>query len=773
MLHYRVLIHYHSQEGRYTGVNLWQWKDGDLGKEVSFSSYDYFGMTTELIYESQVPLSKAKLLIKAHDWSWQSRDFELNLLPVHLRTEIWVIEGDDTLYYSKQAAMASPQFRYRNPHAFDMANHSQGFDQYWAYQGWLGARYGEEASLFKVWAPTAKQVDLVVYTSATNDAPVWKIYPMERGSVASTDHRKNDIGVWYARVTTDIRGLAYQYHVYQDFEDRLTRDPYAQAATEDGLRSVLLSEEDRAIPNFSLTDESDASWRISNPSQAVIYEMHVRDLTKSPTSGVPENLRGTYLGAAYPGSRTDSGRPTGFDYIKDLGVHYVQLQPIADRYKQYDSEGRVLYNWGYDPQNYNVPESSLSNHSLSPAQVIRDFKTMVKSYHDAGIGVIMDVVYNHVYSTYNSPFQDLVPDYYFRMASDGSFENGTGVGSETASEHVMFRKYMIDSLRYWVEEYQIDGFRFDLMGIHDVETMNLIRQAMDEIDPRILLYGEGWDMGTVLAPEQKAKKANAHLMPGIGFFNDDQRDAIKGSEVYGHLKAGFVSGQGSEHQVAEAFKASRNLGSYLSPSQVLNYVQAHDNYNLHDLLQELHPHEDVAIRWQRQEIATVLNLLMPGMTFMEAGQEFGRTKLLATGPDGQLTVDDKERAMNSYNAPDAVNQIDWNRLDFVPDALERIRQLIQLKETDPTFAFDSYDHVLDRVTFGPIEEGSGRLEVHFRGLQKDFRLFLSIKGDYQLPDLEGWTIVISNQEEESLERLQALQYILVMKEFSKGLGQED
>ncbi|MBJ6745652.1 type I pullulanase [Streptococcus sp. 121] len=763
MIEYRVLIHYHSQEGRYAGANLWQWKDGDLGREVSFTTYDYFGMTTELTYHSQGPLSNAKFLIKAQDWSWQSRDFEVQLLPVNLRTEVWVIEGDDTLYYSRQAAMASPRFRYRNPHAFDMANHAQGFDQYWAYQGWLGARYESEASFFKVWAPTAKQVDLVVYTSAANDAPVWKIYPMERGSVASTDHAKNDIGVWYARVTTDIRGLAYQYHVYQDFDDRLTRDPYAQAATEDGLRSVLLAEEDRAIPNFILGDQREATWRIDQPTKAVIYEMHVRDLTKSPTSGVPASLRGTYLGAAYPGAQTDSGQATGLDYIKRLGVNYVQLQPIADRFKQYDSNGQVLYNWGYDPQNYNVPESSLSNHSHSPAQVIRDLKTMIKTYHDAGIGVILDVVYNHVYSTHNSPFQDLVPDYYFRMAPDGSFENGTGVGSETASEHAMFRKYMLDSLRYWVEEYQVDGFRFDLMGIHDVETMNQIRQAMDEIDPRILLYGEGWDMGTVLSPEEKAKKDNAFLMPRIGFFNDDQRDALKGSEVFGHLKAGFVSGQGSDHQVVQAFKASRNLGSYLTPSQVLNYVQAHDNYNLHDLLQELHPGEDVAIRWRRQELATVLNLLMPGMTFMEAGQEFGRTKLRATGPDGQVTQDDKERAMNSYNAPDAVNQIDWSRLDHVGPALDRIQTLIALKETESNFSPSTYEEVEERLVFGPIQEGAGRLEVTFLGSQKDYRLYLTVKEPIPLEKLEEWNLVVSNQISLETGNLEPLHYALFEK----------
>ena len=206
--------------------------------------------------------------------------------------------------------------------------------------------------------------------------------------------------------------------------------------------------------------------------------MHIRDLTKSPTSGVDEHLRGTFLGAAQTGTVNQYGQSTAFDYIKKIGYNYVQLQPIADRHKEYDEDGNVTYNWGYDPQNYNAPETSFSTNPDDPAQVIRDLKTMVQAYHDAGIGVIMDVVYNHTFSVVDAPFQTTVPDYYYRMNPDGTFQNGTGVGNETASEHEMFRKYMIDSLLYWVQEHNIDGFRFDLMGIHDVKTMQMIRQSL-------------------------------------------------------------------------------------------------------------------------------------------------------------------------------------------------------------------------------------------------------------------------------------------------------
>ena len=340
----------------------------------------------------------------------------------------------------------------------------------------------------------------------------------------------------------------------------------------------------------------------------------------------------------------------------------------------------------------------------------------------------MDVVYNHTFSTVDAPFQTTVPDYYYRMNPDGTFQNGTGVGNETASEHEMYRKYMIDSLLYWVKEYNIDGFRFDLMGIHDVKTMQAIRWALDEVDPRILTYGEGWDMGTGLAPYDKAKKDNAYQMPNIGFFNDDQRDAIKGGEVYGSIKAGFVSGAATEPIVAKAILGSRELGSYLSPNQVLNYVEAHDNYNLHDLLVTLHPDHSLDKIMRQVETATAMSILMQGMSFIELGQEFGRTKLFATVENGELTAADRERAMNSYNAPDSVNQVNWDLINERQESIDFIRQIIRLKTQTSAFSYPTYEEVYRHVFVHTAAENSGWIVYEIHGGPEHLLVVFNAKG---------------------------------------------
>ncbi|VIW72091.1 pullulanase [Streptococcus pneumoniae] len=567
---------------------------------------------------------------------------------------------------------------------------------------------------------------------------------MKRGNSYSYNHKDNTIGVWSLDVEEDLVGKAYQYQVQFPHHQTLTRDPYTIATSPDGKRSAILSHVEKQVENFEVKHGSEATWRLENPCKAVICEMHIRDLTKSPTSGVDEHLRGTFLGAAQAGTVNQYGQSTAFDYIKKLGYNYVQLQPIADRHKEYDEDGNVTYNWGYDPQNYNAPETSFSTNPDDPAQVIRDLKVMVQAYHDAGIGVIMDVVYNHTFSVVDAPFQTTVPDYYYRMNPDGTFQNGTGVGNETASEHEMFRKYMIDSLLYWVQEYNIDGFRFDLMGIHDVKTMQMIRQSLDEIDSNIILYGEGWDMGTGLAPYDKAKKDNAYQMPNIGFFNDNQRDAVKGGEVYGAIKSGFVSGAATEPILAKAILGSRELGSYTHPNQVLNYVEAHDNYNLHDLLATLHPDQSSEQIMRKVETATAMNLLMQGMAFMEIGQEFGRTKLVATGENGELTHDDRERAMNSYNAPDSVNQVNWNLINERQDSIEFIRQVIRLKTKTGAFSYSSYDEIYHHVFVHSAIEHSGYLIYEVHGKEHLLVVVNAKSEPYQFENAGNLAMLVTN-----------------------------
>lgn len=654
------------------------------------------------------------------------------------------MEGDDRIYYSENPAIASPFYKNQNPFAFDKAINSASFDHHWGYQGELGCRVEDNQAHFSLWSPTATKVQVVVYESAANDAPVWKTFEMKRGNSYSYNHKDNTIGVWSLDVEEDLVGKTYQYQVQFPHHQTLTRDPYTIATSPDGKRSAILSHVEKQVENFEVKHGSEATWRLENPCKAVICEMHIRDLTKSPTSGVDEHLRGTFLGAAQAGTVNQYGQSTAFDYIKKLGYNYVQLQPIADRHKEYDEDGNVTYNWGYDPQNYNAPETSFSTNPDDPAQVIRDLKVMVQAYHDAGIGVIMDVVYNHTFSVVDAPFQTTVPDYYYRMNPDGTFQNGTGVGNETASEHEMFRKYMIDSLLYWVQEYNIDGFRFDLMGIHDVKTMQMIRQSLDEIDSNIILYGEGWDMGTGLAPYDKAKKDNAYQMPNIGFFNDNQRDAVKGGEVYGAIKSGFVSGAATEPILAKAILGSRELGSYTHPNQVLNYVEAHDNYNLHDLLATLHPDQSSEQIMRKVETATAMNLLMQGMAFMEIGQEFGRTKLVATGENGELTHDDRERAMNSYNAPDSVNQVNWNLINERQDSIEFIRQVIRLKTKTGAFSYSSYDEIYHHVFVHSAIEHSGCLIYEVHGKEHLLVVVNAKSEPYQFENAGNLAMLVTN-----------------------------
>lgn len=722
MYNYPVLIHYHRKDEAYQSCNFSK-RPADSVEFVK--EQEYFGEKLSFTQSSETPLEQMVFTVEKDG---VTKEYPIRFNHYPLLTEVWILDGDDTVYYSENPAIASPHYKDQNPFAFDKAINSASFDHHWGYQGELGCQVSEEETSFKLWSPTATTVQVVVYESASNDAPILKSYEMQRGNSYSYSHKDNTIGVWNLTVPESLAGRAYQYQIDFPHHQSLTRDPYTIATSPDGKRSAILSEKERQVEGFEVKNGTEATWRLENPCQAVVYEMHIRDLTKSETSGVAPELRGTFLGAAQTGTVNHFGQSTAFDYIKELGVNYVQLQPIADRHKEYDADGNVTYNWGYDPQNYNAPETSMSTNPNDPGQVIRDLKTMIQAYHNAGIGVIMDVVYNHTFSTVDAPFQTTVPDYYYRMNHDGSYQNGTGVGNETASEHEMFRKYMIDSLLYWVNEFNIDGFRFDLMGIHDVKTMQMIRWAMDEVDPKIILYGEGWDMGTGLAPYDKAKKDNAYQLPNIGFFNDDQRNAVKGAEVYGDIKSGFVSGAATEPIVAKAILGSRELGSYLSPNQVLNYVEAHDNYNLHDLFRTLHPSESEKRIMKKVETATAMNLLMQGMAFMELGQEFGRTKLVPTGENGELTHDDRERAMNSYNAPDAVNQVDWDLINERQESIEFIRQIIELKTKTSAFSYPTYEEVYRHVFVHTAIENSGWIVYEIQGTKEHFLVVFNAKG---------------------------------------------
>ncbi|MFC3932756.1 type I pullulanase [Streptococcus dentapri] len=724
----QLTVHFHAKHEKYDGYSMWKWLDGYWGEDANFDDQDDFGLIGKITYPSDHFVHQAHLLVKTADWSFQTCDYSVRRFLGDAPNNIWLVEGDNHVYYSKQVALTSPFYTGHDNNAFDMGIRANDFDHQWAYQGWLGFRYQADKTSFKLWSPLADRIYLLLYKDDYSPA---RIIPMERGHGVNTDHHElNTQGVWSVTVDGNLKDWSYQYRVYHEqefYQD--TRDPYTIALSLDNQKSVIVANEDLQPDGFVVKQGKDAHWRTANACSAVICEMHLRDFTNDESSGVSPELRGTFLGACQQGVHNQQGNPTAFEHIKSMGYSYVQLQPVFDHHKTYSQDGQLLYNWGYDPKNYNVPDVQFAADKTNPLAPILEFKQMIQAYHDAGIGVIMDVVYNHTYSSYNSPFQLSTPHYYYRMQADGSFQDGSGCGNETASEKEMFRKYMLDSIEYWAKEYNVDGFRFDLMGLHDVETMNMIRDLLDSIDPQILVYGEGWDMGTGLAPRQKAAKHNADQMPRIAFFNDNARDAVKGAEVYGAIKAGFVSGAAVEKEVSQALIGSQAFAPYSSPGQVLNYVEAHDNYNLNDLLSILHPDDSLKDRKDRVYLANALNLSMQGICFMQLGQEFMRTKLYPTGENQTLTPDDFKRASNSYNAPDSVNVIDWNLVSEYQDLLESIRILISRKQTKELFSERRFEELHENVKIiennyqsGVVKIALGNSILIFNNRKKSFKM---------------------------------------------------
>ena len=543
------------------------------------------------------------------------------------------------------------------------------YDQYFHYEGGLGCRYTEQKTSFRVWAPSAEAVMLVIYGSHQDSAGT------------EYDMSRSEKGTWTAVLDGDHDGLVYTYKVKHGGNWRETADPYARAVTVNGDRSAVVNLEDTNPPGWPARKPD-----LKSKADTVIYELHVRDATIDPSGGFQH--RGKFLGLTERGTVSRSGQKTGLDHIIDLGVTHVQLLPIFD-YATVDEskQNPADYNWGYDPKNYNAPEGSYSLDPYDPKARIRECKQMIQAFHEAGIRVIMDVVFNHVYSVEDSAFEKLVPGYYFRRDASGNLSNGTGVGNDTASERKMMRKFIIDSLVYWAEEYQLDGFRFDLMGIHDTETMNGARSALDKVDPDIIMLGEGWILDTPLSEDQKANQQNALDMPGIAHFNDYIRDALKGSALEEKEK-GFVNGgDGLEDAVKKGIAAGLASGgpaSFPAPQHSVVYAEAHDNHTLWDKLKITNPDAGEEELRRRHMLASAIVLTSQGIPFLHAGQEFMRTK-------GGIH--------DSYNQPDEINKLDWERSGIFQKEIEYLKGLILLRKTFSSFRLESYEEIEKRLQF--------------------------------------------------------------------------
>ena len=552
------------------------------------------------------------------------------------------------------------------------------------YTGPLGPDYTPGGTCLRLWAPTAAAVTVTLYHKGDGGA-VLGTEPLVRGA-----H-----GVWSVWLPGEQHGRYYTFAVTVDGITRETGDPYARAAGVNGVRSMIVDLARTAPSGW----ERDVRPNIP-PAQRAVWEVSVRDFSQDAASGVRPAWRGKYMAFTQQGTTLhgDGIHPTCLNYLKRLGVKYVQLMPIFD-FGSVDEAKPLLrqYNWGYDPTNFNVPEGSYSTDPTRGEVRIRECREMIAALHAAGIGVVMDVVYNHTYRTEN-PLNSTVPYYFFRQNPDGSFSNGSGCGNEFASERPMARRYLIDSILYWAKEYHIDGFRFDLMGLYDAESINAVRAALDSLPGGrdILLYGEPWQGGASQLHRYEANKANlAMLNERVGIFCDDTRDAIKGG-CFDAREPGYVEGKpGSFWDIGAAVAAwcrSDRLPPH-APSQIVSYVSAHDNFTLWDKLlcvryekPEFTARDTVALAQNR--LAAGIYLTSFGLPFMQAGEEFARTK---------------KGVGNSYRSSPTLNRLDWNRAEQYHALVDYYRGLLALRAAFPRLG-STDRHAPEALQFFALEQ---------------------------------------------------------------------
>ncbi|MFO7815638.1 MAG: type I pullulanase [Halanaerobiales bacterium] len=540
----------------------------------------------------------------------------------------------------------------------------------------LGVNYSKRETMVKLWAPTAKNVKLEIYNHYKNEEP-FEVFELIEGISGS----------WKIKLKGDYAGKYYLFAV--DFGNRIekTIDPYAKGLAPNSQMGLIVNL-DKTNPKDW---ESDKCKSLDSSVDAVIYEVHVRDFSTSPYSGIKN--RGDYLAFTEQGTVNNQGLSTGLDHLKELGVTHVHLLPVFD-YATVDEENRYEYNWGYDPHFYNVPEGSYAN-KPEGYQRIKEFKKMIKSLHDNGIGVIMDVVYNHTYYTKESAFQKTAPGYFYRLINDCYLTNGSGCGNEIATERPMVRKFIIDSLKYWVKEYHIDGFRFDLMGLMDKETMYTIENVLHDMNSDILLYGEPWAAEPPhLEDHQKIGKGDQRDH-NIAFFNDNFRDALKGN-TDGFTK-GYVNGKYETYSdikrgIVGSIDYSFELKDFASkPEETINYVSAHDNLTLWDKINKSVSKAPEDDRIKMDRLAQAIVFTSQGVPFIQGGEEFLRTKY---------------GNHNSYNAGDHINQIKWERKTYYYDTFLYYKGLIKLRKEHPAFRMKDPEMIRRKLHFIESEDAA-------------------------------------------------------------------
>lgn len=546
----------------------------------------------------------------------------------------------------------------------------------------LGLTYSSKQSSFRIWAPTADKAQLRLYDNSISGDPVRSI-SMTRSAQ----------GTWTASLNGDQKGKYYTFSIeYKGKWLDEVPDPYAKAVGVNGMRAMIID----LLKTNPLGWQKDKSPQLKSKADAIIYELHVRDASIDSGSGIKH--KGLFLGLTETGTKNKAGLSTGLDHLVELGVTHIHLLPVFDYNSVDEIMQRKPYNWGYDPVNYNCPEGSYSTNAMDGNVRIREFKQLVKTFHEKGLSVVMDVVYNHTGLTEKSNFNQLVPGYYYRHDADGKLSNATGCNNETASEKAMMRKFILESVLYWVKEYHVDGFRFDLMGVHDIETMNLISKELNKVKPGILLYGEGWTAGASPLPDNmRALKQNVSKLNGIAVFSDDIRDGIKGS-VFEAADKGFASGKpGTEesikfgivaacqHPQVDYKKVNYSKAAYaIAPGNVISYAECHDNNTLWDKLAISAPNATPEERRNMHKLALSIVLTSQGISFLHAGTEFLRSK---------------KGVENSYNSPDSINEIDWNLKTINKDVFDYVQQLIKMRRSHPAFRMQTTEQLQKNIHF--------------------------------------------------------------------------
>ena len=554
---------------------------------------------------------------------------------------------------------------------------TEQFEAEYTYHGGdLGAVWTREKTTFRVWAPTAIGVKVNLYKGGT---------PGVQDRLEQLKMKLDVNGTWVAEKAGDLNGIYYTYEVAVNETVCEACDPYARATGVNGMRAMVIDLRSTDPAGWDRDTDPHAGMSITD---AVVYELHVRDLSADPSSGITH--KGKFLGLIELGTHNSKGVPTGLDHIRAMGITHLQLLPVFD-YGSVDEswEAPAQYNWGYDPVNYNVPEGSYSTDPYHGEVRVREMKQMVKGLHDAGISVVMDVVYNHVYHRDSFCFNQIVPQYFSRTDKWGNYVDGSGCGNDTASERSMVKKYIVDSVKYWADEYHIDGFRFDLAGLLDTETINAVIQAVRESHPNAIFYGEGWTMDTRLTKPGYVltTQPNSTLTPEFGFFNDTFRDLLRGSVFDNHIPGYVCGAYGQDDTLRRCFLGRAEWCKM--PTQTINYGSCHDNMALYDRITQCTPHVPRELRVRMNRLAAAIYMLSQGVPFLQAGEEMLRSKPL---PGGGFDH-------NSYHSPDSVNSLKWDTLNHPDyrDTCAYYQGLIAFRKAHAALRLTSAEEVRDNV----------------------------------------------------------------------------